>query len=129
MMPRMRNVHIYVDVDLTLIDELGRLLPSAVEGLLTLREAGCRLFLWSTCGADYCRDVATKYELLPLFDAFLPKPDIYIDDMPSTIFRSLVYDVNSGKDWQQVADEIKRKHVAKPPPAPRPWKDPTTPPD
>ena len=122
-MPRMKNVHVYVDVDLTLIDELGRLLPDAVEGLLTLREAGCTLFLWSTCGADYCREVAGKYEITPLFEAFLPKPDIYIDDMPSTVFRGLVYDVRSGRGWEAVAAEIARKHVAKLPPAPRPWRE------
>jgi hypothetical protein len=65
-MPRkMKNVSIYVDVDLTVVDHMGQLLPQAVEGLLTLREAGCRLFLWSTCGADYCRQIAERYEMTP----------------------------------------------------------------
>ena len=110
-MPRMRNVNIFVDVDLTVIDELGRLLPNAIEGLLTLREAGCKLFLWSTCGAEYCREVAERYEITPLFEAFLPKPDIYIDDMPSTVLKPLLFDVRDEGDWQILADRIVRQHV------------------
>ena len=114
-MPRMKNVNIFVDVDLTVVDEQGRLLPNAVEGLLTLREAGCRLFLWSTGGADYCRQIAERYEMAPLFDAFLPKPDLYVDDMPSTFFNSLVLNVCDHPDWQALADEIVKNHVALPP--------------
>jgi hypothetical protein len=65
--------------------------------LLTLREAGCRLFLWSTGGAEYCRQVAERYEMTPLFEAFLPKPDLFIlsagvlavaKDLPATTPRS-----------------------------------------
>ena len=109
---RMKNVAIYVDVDLTLVDEHQRLKPSAWEGLLTLREAGCRLFLWSTNGADYCRQIAERHELAPLFDAFLPKPDIYVDDMPATFLNGLLFDVAAhAGDWQALADRIVRDHV------------------
>ena len=114
-MPRMKNVNIFVDVDLTVVDEQGRLLPNAVEGLLTLREAGCRLFLWSTGGAEYCRRIAERYEIAPLFDAFLPKPDLYVDDMPSTFSNSLVLNVADHADWQALADQIVKEHVAAPP--------------
>ena len=110
----MKNVHIYVDVDLTLVDEMGRLLPKAVEGLLTLREAGCRLVLWSNAGVDYCRGIAERHEIAELFDAFLQKPDICIDDMPSTVLKILHYDVNEQKSWQDLADHIVTKHVDRP---------------
>lgn len=63
---KMSNVVIYVDVDLTLVDELQRLKPNAWEGLLTLREAGCRLILWSTNGGDYCRQIAERHEIAAL---------------------------------------------------------------
>ena len=112
---RMKNVAVYVDVDLTLVDEHQRLKPNAWEGLLTLREAGCRLFLWSTNGADYCRQIAERHELAPLFEAFLPKPDVYVDDMPSTFLNGLLFDVaeHTG-DWQALADRIVRDHVQVP---------------
>lgn len=117
-MPRMKNVNIFVDVDLTLVNEHQRLLPNAVEGLLTLREAGCRLFLWSTGGADYCRRIAERYEMATLFDAFLPKPDLYIDDMPSTIFKSPLFDVRDS-GWQSLADHIAHDLVDPPTATPR----------
>lgn len=115
-MPRkMANVVIYVDVDLTLVDELQRLKPNAWAGLLTLAEAGCRLYLWSTNGADYCREIAERHEIAPLFQGFLPKPDVYIDDMPSTFLNSLLFDIAAeGGDWQALADRIVREHVRMP---------------
>ena len=113
---RMKNVAIYVDVDLTLVDEHQRLKPNAWEGLLTLREAGCRLFLWSTNGADYCRRIAERHEVARLFDAFLPKPDVYVDDMPATFLNGLLFDVaEQADDWQALADRIVRDHVQPPP--------------
>ena len=69
---RMKNVNIYVDVDLTLVDETGRLLPGAADGLRRLKARGCHLFLWSTGGADYCRETATVYGLADVFEAFRP---------------------------------------------------------
>ena len=109
-MTRMKNVNIFVDVDLTVVDEQQRLLPDAVEGLLTLREAGCRLFLWSTGGAEYCRRIAERYEMTPLFEAFLLKPDLYIDGMPSTFLKSPVFDVREW-GWQGLADHVAKKLV------------------
>lgn len=114
---KMSNVVIYVDVDLTLVDELQRLKRNAWEGLLTLREAGCRLILWSTNGGDYCREIAERHEIAPLFDAFLPKPDLYIDDMPATFLNSRVLNVeDDGGDWQSLADLIVARHVRVPKP-------------
>ena len=80
--------------------------------MLTLREAGCRLFLWSTGGAEYCRQVAERYEMTPLFDVFVPKPDLYIDDMPSTFMKSVVVGMEEAEDWQAVADRVVRDYVA-----------------
>jgi hypothetical protein len=107
----MRNVNVYVDVDLTLVDHMGVLLPGAVEAMKALHEAGCHLFLWSTGGRDYCRQVAERAEISELFEAFLPKPDIYVDDMPSTIFNGLLFDVNEHGPWQALAEQICREHV------------------
>ena len=109
---KMSNVVIYVDVDLTLVDEMQRLKTNAWEGLLTLREAGCRLILWSTNGGNYCREIAERHEIAPLFEAFLPKPDLYIDDMPATFLNSRVLNVaDSRDDWQLLADQIVQDHV------------------
>ena len=106
----MRNVNVYVDVDLTLVDHQGGVLPGAVEALRALHDAGCHLFLWSTGGCHYCRQIAERYGVADLFEAFLPKPDIYIDDMPATIFNGLVFDAQE-ESWRAVVERIVREHV------------------
>ena len=106
----MKNANIFVDVDLTLVDANGKLLEGAQEALQTLRDAGCHLFLWSTCGADYCRKVATLHGLTDFFEGFTAKPDIIIDDMPATCSGAFAYAV--GEDsWPEVAERIIKKHV------------------
>ena len=109
--PKMRNVNVYVDVDLTLIDHQGGLLPDAAEAMRKLYDAGCHLFLWSTGGADYCRKVARLNRLEELFEGFVSKPDIIIDDMPNTCLKPFTYDVNNERSWQELAERILAKHV------------------
>ena len=107
----MKNANIFVDVDLTLIDANCKLLEGARPALQRLREAGCHLFLWSTCGADYCRNVAQLHGLTELFEGFTAKPDIVIDDMPSTCVTGLIYDVQKEQSWQALAERIVSEHV------------------
>ena len=107
----MKNANIFVDVDLTLVDANGKLLPGARQGLQRLRDEGCHLFLWSTCGADYCRKVADLYGLSDLFEGFTAKPDILIDDMPSTCNTQVVYDVRQEQSWPALAERIIDQHI------------------
>ena len=106
----MKNANVFVDVDLTLVDSSGKLLPGAREALQKLRDAGCHLFLWSTCGADYCRKVAAIHNLTDFFEGFSAKPDIVIDDMPSTCTGAFAYGVGE-ESWPELADRIIDKHI------------------
>ena len=108
---RMKNANVFVDVDLTLVDGNGRLLGGAAEGLRRLKEAGCHLFLWSSCGAEYCRKVAAAHGLTELFEGFSAKPDIIIDDMPGTCVAPIVYGVGKDGEWVELAGRILEKHV------------------
>ena len=107
----MKNANIFVDVDLTLVDAKGQLLDGARQALQRLRDEGCHLFLWSTGGADYCRKVAHLHRLTELFEGFTAKPDIIIDDMPSTCVTQLVYDVRQEESWAALAQRIIDKHL------------------
>ena len=109
----MKNVNIFIDVDLTLIDANGRMLPGAADALKQLRDKDCHLFLWSTNGAEYAQKVATLLGLTELFEGFSPKPDIIIDDMPGTVLKPFVFDVNTESSWPALADKIICKHVDK----------------
>ena len=107
----MKNDNVFVDVDLTLVDAYGRILPGAAEGLRQLKEAGFHLHLWSLGGANYCREVAALYGLTELFEGFSAKPDIVIDDMPKTCVAPFIYDVRQEKSWEELAKKIVEKHV------------------
>jgi len=107
----MKNANIFIDVDLTLVDANGRLLDGAKEALMRLKDAGCHLFLWSSVGVEYCRKVAESYQLSGLFEGFTAKPDIIVDDMPSTCVSAFVYDVRHEASWPALARRIIEKHV------------------
>ena len=107
----MKNANVFVDVDLTLIDANGKLLAGATEALTRLKAEGCHLFLWSTNGADYARKVATLHGLTELFEGFVAKPDIIIDDMPGTVLNPFVFEVNAESSWPALAEKISRKHL------------------
>ncbi len=109
----MKNANVFVDVDLTLTDGSGRLLPGAREALEALKRAGCHLFLWSSVGTEYCRKVAESHHLTELFEGFTAKPDIAIDDMPSTCAPPFVYNVQREAPWPVLAQHIIDKHVDK----------------
>jgi hydroxymethylpyrimidine pyrophosphatase-like HAD family hydrolase len=74
---------VYVDVDDTLIRSFGtnRMpMPSVVASIRALHQDGVVLYLWSSGGADYARASAVELGIESCFVAFLPKPDVYIDD-------------------------------------------------
>jgi beta-phosphoglucomutase-like phosphatase (HAD superfamily) len=106
-----KNANIFIDVDLTLVDPEGRLFDGAREALHQLRDEGCHLFLWSSVGAEYARTVAARYSLTELFEGFAAKPDIVIDDMPSTANAPFVYSVQGEVSWQQLVARIIEQHV------------------
>jgi hypothetical protein len=107
----MKNANIFIDVDLTLVDAQGYLLVGAREALERFVAKGCHLFLWSSVGVDYAKKVAALHNLTDLFEGFASKPDIIIDDMPSTAQTPFVFDVHDEASWLAMAERIIAKHV------------------
>ncbi|MGB7749784.1 MAG: hydrolase [Verrucomicrobiia bacterium] len=107
----MKNANVFVDVDLTLVDASGKLLDGAREGLKRLKDEGCHLFLWSTVGVEYAHTVAARHHLTDLFEGYASKPDIIIDDMPSTAVAPLIFNVHDEASWQSMAEKIIKKHI------------------
>jgi len=86
----MRPRVVFVDVDDTLIRSVGlkRIpIPEAVAGVKALHAAGDQLYLWSSGGAEYARLSAVELGIESCFLAFLPKPDIYVDDQAISDWR------------------------------------------
>jgi predicted HAD superfamily phosphohydrolase YqeG len=74
---------IYVDIDDTLIRSFGSKRIPMTEMVRLVRElkaAGAALYCWSTGGAQYAKESAAELGLTSCFEAFLPKPQLMLDD-------------------------------------------------
>lgn len=75
---------VYVDVDDTLVRSFGsKQIPidHMVAVVKAMKAEGVQLFCWSSGGADYARGVATWLGIAECFVAFLPKPNVLLDDV------------------------------------------------
>jgi cation transport ATPase len=73
----------FIDVDDTLVRSIGAKripMPRVVERVRRLHREGAMLYLWSAGGADYARKSAQELGISDCFVAFLPKPNLIIDD-------------------------------------------------
>ena len=76
---------IYFDIDDTVVRSYGSKripMPAAIAAVHRLKQEGALLYLWSSGGAEYCRNTALELGLQDCFEAYLPKPTTYIDDQP-----------------------------------------------
>lgn len=81
----MGNQIIFVDVDDTLVRSVGTKripMPAVIAHVKRLKAEGATLYLWSSGGAEYCRDTAIECGISDCFTGYLPKPTFYIDDQP-----------------------------------------------
>lgn len=91
--PNLPPLVVYVDVDDTLIRTSGRKripIDTAIAHVRQLHADGAQLFCWSSGGAEYAREVAESLGLAPMFTAFLPKPQVMLDDQPFGEWRRLI---------------------------------------
>ena len=93
---------IFVDVDDTLVRSVGQTripMPAIIAHIRRLHDAGHQLYLWSSGGADYARASAEELGIGQYFQAFLPKPQAYIDDQAVADWRFCrhILPANSGK--------------------------------
>ena len=86
----MRNQVVFIDVDDTLVRSVGRKripMPSVIKSVQAMHAGGAILYLWSSGGAEYARAAATELGIEALFEAFLPKPGVYVDDQSVSEWR------------------------------------------
>ncbi|MBC8135937.1 MAG: hydrolase [Fibrella sp.] len=83
---------VFVDVDDTLLRDVGgKQIPisATVRYVRTLHETGAEIYCWSSGGAAYARASAEKLDIADCFVAFLPKPQVMIDDQTPSEWRTL----------------------------------------
>jgi hypothetical protein len=87
-----RRLYVYVDVDDTLLRSAGTKrmpIPTVVSHVKELASTGAELYCWSTVGAEYARLAARELGVESCFVAFLPKPNILIDDQEVAVWKRL----------------------------------------
>ena len=110
-----RSLVAYVDVDDTLVRSIGNKripMPNVIRHVRLLFEQGAELYLWSTGGAEYARATAKELAIDDCFRAFLPKPQVIIDDQELKDWRQLL-EVQpgscGGENVSSYADRLSRK--------------------
>jgi len=106
------SLNIYMDVDDALLNSNEGVDLRADETLrqIVLKLRGdypdSDLYLWSGAGGAYAKEMADKHGLAGLFKAFLGKPDVVIDDKPSSVFprRAVVW--KGDVLWQKIIPTI-----------------------
>ena len=79
-----RAAVIFVDVDDTLVRSFGsKRIPMTgmVKLVRDLHACDVKLYCWSSGGADYARSSADGLGLVDCIQAFLPKPQMQLDDV------------------------------------------------
>lgn len=84
---------VYVDVDDTFVCSFGTKripVPVVIARIRQLREQGAELYCWSSGGAEYARASAQEFGIAECFAAFLPKPQVVVDDQAFAEWRHLL---------------------------------------
>jgi predicted HAD superfamily phosphohydrolase YqeG len=77
-------VYVFVDVDDTLVRSAGSKripMPNVINHVRELHAQGAILYCWSAGGAEYSRRTAEELGIARCFAAYLPKPNVMIDDL------------------------------------------------
>ncbi len=85
--------YIFVDVDDTFVRNYGsKRIPimSTIRFLKTIKEQGAILYCWSSGGAEYAKKSADEFGIAKLFTAFIPKPQMILDDQKFIEWRNIL---------------------------------------
>ncbi|WP_407539300.1 hypothetical protein Q0M94_14165 [Deinococcus radiomollis] len=119
LIPAACNVHglaVYVDVDETLMRHYGTRqipIPSVIKQVKALYKQGAELYCWSSMGAAYARQAAESCGVAQCFQAFLPKPQIIVDDQQPKAWRKILH-VHPSQCSSQTTVEEYREELKKP---------------
>ena len=106
---------VYVDVDETLLRHYGTRqipIPSVIQQVKALHKQGAELYCWSSMGAAYARQCAETCGVAHCFQAFLPKPQVIVDDQQPRAWRKILHvhpsQCSSQTTVQEYREELKK---------------------
>ncbi len=83
---------VFVDVDDTFVRSVGTKripIPAVLQYIRHLSQRGATLYCWSSGGGEYARQSAEEFGIADCFVAFLPKPNVLLDDQNISDWRDL----------------------------------------
>ncbi len=107
---------VYVDVDETMLRNYGTRqipIPAVIKQVKALYKQGAELYCWSSMGAVYARQAAESCGVAHCFLAFLPKPQIIVDDQQPKAWRKILH-VHPSQCSSQTTVEEYREELKKP---------------
>jgi len=102
-----RPLNIFVDVDDTFVRSVGTKripMPTVIAHIRELKAQNATLYCWSSGGAEYARQSAEEFGIADCFIAFLPKPNVLLDDQQINDWRYLKYVHPAACDGQTLED-------------------------
>ena len=102
---------IYVDVDDTFVRSYGTKripIPAVVKHIRALWQQGAELYCWSSGVAQYAKESAVEFGIGDCFIAFLPKPNVLLDDQKIGDWRRLL-EVHPANDVTESVEEYREK--------------------
>ncbi|MFC4455533.1 hypothetical protein [Deinococcus sonorensis] len=126
---------VYVDVDETMLRDYGQRqipIPAVIRQIKALYRQGAELYCWSSGGAAHARQCAEACGVAECFQAFLPKPQVLIDDQQPGQWRRTLHVHPAQCSSQTTLDEYREDlrpcrpatpEATKPEPAPLPKRD------
>ncbi len=102
-----RPLNIFVDVDDTFVRSVGTKripMPTVIAHIRELKAQNATLYCWSSGGAEYARQSAEEFGIADCFIAFLPKPNVLLDDQKINDWRYLKHVHPAACDGQTLED-------------------------
>ena len=104
-------IYVYVDVDDTFVRSASSKripMPAAIQHVRNLKAQGAILYCWSSGGSVYARRSAEEFVIVDCFEAFLPKPNVLLDDMPMSAWPRFIT-VHPGDCNAQSLEDYRRR--------------------
>jgi haloacid dehalogenase-like hydrolase len=110
------SLNIFIDVDGTLLNSNEQIDPRAKEILrhmvlkLSAEYPDSGLYLWSGAGGAYARKAAESCGVVSYFSGFAGKPDVIVDDNPSSVFPRRAIFWRGDEQWGALQKKLFVEH-------------------
>lgn len=91
--PRPSPLVLFIDIDDTLVRSFGSKrisMTPVIDRIRNLHAEGAVLYAWSSGGAEYVASTLADLGLTDCFVAWLPKPQVFVDDVRVEAWRTAI---------------------------------------